>query len=95
VTLGSDGVLAARRGHQGRSRIRILAPQVQPQPVVDVIGCGDAFGAAFLVHYLRHRDFFAAAQFATTIATLNTTFLGSLTREKFEENIKHYADFTT
>ena len=95
LTLGREGVVAAFRDRSQVTKIRKLAPKSVSGRPVDVIGCGDAFGAAFLAHYLRRGDFFEAAQFATTIATLNTTFLGSLTREQFEENIKHYANFTT
>ena len=49
---------------------------------VDIIGCGDAFGAGFLTHFLEHGDHVAAARFANVVAALNTTFIGSLTPEK-------------
>ncbi|MCQ3980670.1 MAG: hypothetical protein DPW09_45270, partial [Anaerolineae bacterium] len=57
---------------------------------VDAIGCGDAFGAAFLVHFLRHEDVPAATRFANRVAGLNTTFMGSLTPELFHAQVKPY-----
>lgn len=91
ITAGARGSLSGVRGAKGRIEIRQV-PGYQPEaPVRDIIGCGDAFGAAFFVHYLRQRDFFAATTFANKIAALNTTFMGCLTRAHFENIIKPHA----
>jgi sugar/nucleoside kinase (ribokinase family) len=81
ITLGSNGSLLFYR--QGEDvRCEHCPPYEVPQ-VVDIIGCGDAFGAAFLVHFLRKQDFSAATHFANKVAGLNCTFMGSLTPEIF------------
>ncbi|RMD93604.1 MAG: carbohydrate kinase family protein [Calditrichaeota bacterium] len=95
LTLGREGVLAACKDAAENVTLRQLRPRMLPERPVDVIGCGDTFGAAFFAHFLTRQDFFAAAQYATTIATLKTQFTGSLTREQFEKHISNYADFTT
>ncbi|RMD94416.1 MAG: hypothetical protein D6814_14585, partial [Calditrichaeota bacterium] len=93
--LGQHGVLSGIRRANGRVEVRKLSPQIPARAVKDIIGCGDAFGAAFVVHYLTHGDFFGASRFATQIATLNTNFIGSLTRDKFEKEIQPYANTAT
>jgi sugar/nucleoside kinase (ribokinase family) len=45
--------------------------------VLDVIGCGDAFAAGFIMHYLANRNVDEATRFATKVAALNCTFIGS------------------
>lgn len=45
--------------------------------VVDIIGCGDAFAAGFLVKYLFNNDVVEATRFANKVAGLNCTFMGS------------------
>lgn len=50
---------------------------VEINDAVDIIGCGDAFSAAFTVKYLRDRNVFAATEFANQVAALNCTFVGS------------------
>ena len=95
VTLGDKGVLSGRKDPGGRVTIKHIVPEIEGLKVKDIIGCGDAFGAAFIVHYLKSRDFFQAAKFATHVAAMNTTFMGSLTIEKFEQKIKPYANLTS
>ena len=92
VTLGDKGAISGFRHSNGEYQIQRTATIRVPK-LRDIIGCGDAFGAAFVLHYFKHRDFFGATQFATKIATLNTVFLGSINRDKFEEHIKPYANF--
>ncbi|MFQ5772549.1 MAG: carbohydrate kinase family protein [bacterium] len=45
--------------------------------VVDIIGCGDAFSAGFLVDYLSSQDVEKATKLATKVAAINCTFIGS------------------
>jgi sugar/nucleoside kinase (ribokinase family) len=62
--------------------------------VVDIIGCGDAFGAAFVAHFLRTKNFSAATRFANKVAGLNCTFMGSLTPEIYRQFVKpHLEEF--
>jgi sugar/nucleoside kinase (ribokinase family) len=63
-------------------------PPYEVPQVVDIIGCGDAFGAAFLTHFMRMQNFSTATHFANKVAGLNCTFMGSLTPEIFQKEIK-------
>lgn len=88
ITLGSRGSLVCYR----RSGVVFheYVPPMRELRALDIIGCGDAFGAAFLLHYLRHEDVPAATGFANRVAGLNTTFVGSLTPELFRSHVKPY-----
>ncbi|MDZ7267172.1 MAG: carbohydrate kinase family protein [candidate division KSB1 bacterium] len=88
ITLGSRGSLLCYRERGTIQRV-FIAPEVRAK-AVDIIGCGDAFGAAFLHHYLEHGDVLAAARFANRVAALNTTFWGSLTPELFRSHVQPY-----
>lgn len=88
ITLGSRGSLVCYR-RSGNVYHEHVAPMRHVQ-AADIIGCGDAFGAAFLVHFLRHEDVPAATRFANRVAGLNTTFMGSLTPELFHAQVKPY-----
>lgn len=86
ITLGSAGSLLFYRQNEAVHHEHVPAARVGP--VVDIIGCGDAFGAAFLTQFLRTQNFSAATQFANHVAGLNATFMGSLTPEIFAGWIK-------
>ncbi len=86
ITLGSAGSLLFYR-HAGSVRYEFCRAYEVPQ-VVDIIGCGDAFGAAFLAHFIRAKDFSAATHFANKVAGLNCTFMGSLTPERYRQLVK-------
>lgn len=88
ITLGSRGSLVCYH-RSGKVYHEHVSP-MRPVQAADIIGCGDAFGAAFLVHFLRHEDVPAATRFANRVAGLNTTFIGSLTPELFESHVKPY-----
>lgn len=45
--------------------------------VLDIIGCGDAFAAGYILHYLSHKSVAEATRFANRVAALNCTFIGS------------------
>jgi sugar/nucleoside kinase (ribokinase family) len=45
--------------------------------VVDIIGCGDAFAAGYVVKYFATRDVFKSTKFASKVAAINCTFMGS------------------
>lgn len=85
ITLAGRGSLLFHRA--GEMIVHEHIPPPRRVQAVDVIGCGDAFGAAFLTHFLEHGDHAAAARFANVVAALNTTFIGSLTPEKFRTHV--------
>jgi sugar/nucleoside kinase (ribokinase family) len=90
ITLGSEGSLLFHRNGK-----RIYHEHCQPLPIAhvrDIIGCGDAFGAAFVAHFLRKNDFLAATHFANKIAGLNCTFMGSLTPEAYRLFVQPYIE---
>ncbi len=93
VTLGERGVLAGER-IGAEVEIRQCRYDLENAEVRDIIGCGDAFGASFFSRLLLGEAFFPAVEFGTRIATLNTTFMGSVTATLFEEKVKPYADIT-
>lgn len=93
VTVGEHGVLSGTRGMDGRHLVKHVPGLSNGIVVRDIIGCGDAFGASFLVHYLTNNDYWAAVAFANQIAAHNTTFMGSITREIYSEHIQPYATF--
>ncbi len=75
ITRGSAGsLLFLRKDGQQRS-FRI--PAMALSTVVDVTGCGDAFAAGFLVHYLHHGDALEATRYAHRVAGINCTFSGT------------------
>jgi len=86
ITLGSAGSLLFYR--QGEKVHHEHVPPAKVPPVVDIIGCGDAFGAAFLTQFMKTKNFSAATHFANHVAGLNGTFMGSLTPEIFQKVIK-------
>lgn len=88
ITLAGRGALLFYRANASVKH-EFIPPQKKLQPV-DVIGCGDAFGAAFLTHYLEHGEVLAAARFANLVAGRNSTFIGSLTPEKFRTHVLPY-----
>ncbi|MDQ7054918.1 MAG: carbohydrate kinase family protein, partial [candidate division KSB1 bacterium] len=87
---GENGALAGLYMNGNDVEIRHIPVPNSIEPV-DIIGCGDAFSAAFLIHYLQTADFFQAVEFGNRIASLNTTFKGSINREKFNQYVRPYA----
>ncbi len=85
ITLGGAGSLLVYR-HAGEVLYEYCQPFAVPQ-VIDIIGCGDAFGAAFLTHFRRTHNFAAATRFANKVAGLNCTFMGSLTPERYRLSV--------
>lgn len=88
ITLAAQGSLLV---HRDGNSVRMRHCPAQPvASVVDIIGCGDAFGAAFVAKYLAGRDVEAAAHFANRVAGLNCTFTGSLTSQHYHQHIEPY-----
>ena len=86
ITLGSAGSLLFYRQNEKVHHEHV--PPANVPSVVDIIGCGDAFGAAFLTQFLKTKNFSTATHFANHVAGLNGTFMGSLTPEIFQKVIK-------
>lgn len=91
ITLGESGVLAGMKNEKGQQEIQYIFAHSCDVMIRDIIGCGDAFGAAFFTHYLTKRNFWQATEFANRVAARNATFMGSITKEHFETHIKPYA----
>jgi sugar/nucleoside kinase (ribokinase family) len=60
--------------------------------VVDIIGCGDAFAAGYIVHYFSSNDVVAATRFAHKVAAINCTFMGSSGVKKIRNLLELYRD---
>ncbi len=88
LTIGSRGSVLFYRS--GDKVLHEYMPPVSDLQTVDIIGCGDAFGAAFLTRFLRTCDYVEATRFANRVAGLNCSFLGSLTPEKFQTYVAPY-----
>jgi sugar/nucleoside kinase (ribokinase family) len=84
LTLGGKGVVVTR-GEQGASLfynehkkvVRKDIPGLNVALARDVTGCGDVFGAAFHLHYVKSRDLLAAAEFANQVAAAKAQISGS------------------
>lgn len=69
VTLGEEGALIC----DGKKVIHIPAMKVK---VVDTVGAGDAFAAAFLVYFLETKDLKVAAKYAVAAAAIKVQKTG-------------------
>lgn len=75
ITLEERGSYLFHRHNNQSKFLKIDAESVDE--VVDRIGCGDAFEAAFSLHYFKSGHVANAAQFAHKIAAENCRFYGS------------------
>ena len=74
VTRGSRGASLFFNEH--KHVVRKDLEGIQVDEVRDTTGCGDVFGAAFHMHYVKTRDSFAAMQFANQVAAARTKVAG-------------------
>ncbi len=84
LTLSVKGVIVTR-GAAGATlytsdRKKVVRHDIPGEPVErlrDATGCGDVFGAAFLMQYVKTKDMKAAAEFANKIAARKATLAGT------------------
>jgi sugar/nucleoside kinase (ribokinase family) len=83
LTLGIKGVLVTRgeRGvsvyrNEQKHMVRNDIPGIPAEEEGEPTGCGDVFGAAFLIHFARTSDLLAAAEFANRAAATKARMRG-------------------
>jgi sugar/nucleoside kinase (ribokinase family) len=74
ITRGEKGATLIRQEHKKLYRHDIPGRSVPA--VVDTVGCGDVFGAAFFAEFLRSKDLIKAAEGAVLAASVKSTFRG-------------------
>ncbi|MBL7190907.1 hypothetical protein ISS30_04365 [bacterium] len=71
MTKGAEGVTAYMTGG-GYQHF----PAVKAEKIIDTTGCGDVFGAAFLINYMRSKDLEASIEFGNRMAAEKCAFSG-------------------
>ena len=74
ITRAERGATLIRQEHKKLFRHDI--PGIVAPAVVDTTGCGDVYGAAFFVEFLRTKDLVKAAESANKAASMKSTFRG-------------------
>jgi hypothetical protein len=74
ITRGEGGATLIRQEH--KKLFRHDVPGIGSSPVVDTVGCGDVFGAAFFAEFLKSNDFVKAAEAGNRVASFKSTFRG-------------------
>ena len=74
ITRGERGVTLVRQEHKKLFRHNV--PGISVPAVVDTVGCGDVFGAAFFATWLKTKDLAKAAETAVAAASVKSTFRG-------------------
>jgi hypothetical protein len=74
ITRGEAGATLIRQEH--KKLFRHDVPGIQVSTVVDTVGCGDVFGAAFLAESLGSKDLVKAAEAGNRAASFKSTFRG-------------------
>lgn len=89
LKLGPKGALIAEKG-------RIIRLEATADVAVDATGAGDAFGGAFLGHYLRSRDVEAAGKLAVQVAGWVVARFGARGRvdADLEQRLRVHGGFT-
>jgi len=74
ITRAARGATLIRQEHKKLFRHDMAAIEVPG--VVDTVGCGDVFGAAFFAEYLKTKDLVKAAEAGNKAASIKSTFRG-------------------
>ena len=74
ITRGERGATLIRQEH--KKLFRHDVPGVTVPGIVDTVGCGDVFGAAFFATFLKTKDLVKAAETAAAAASVKSTFRG-------------------
>lgn len=84
LTLGVKGLLVTRGGRGvsvfSNEHKKVVRTDIAGQPVErakDATGCGDVFGAAFHLKYVKTKDLNASAEFANKVAAAKAGMSGS------------------
>jgi sugar/nucleoside kinase (ribokinase family) len=93
LTLGVKG-LVVTRGARGASVFynehkKVVRKDIEGLNVErprDATGCGDVFGAAFHLQYVKTKNLLAAAEFANRLAAMKATLLGSESIETLSDH---------
>lgn len=75
VTRGERGATVFYNDHKTMVRKDIPGRPVERSR--DATGCGDVFGAAFHLHYVRTHDLLASAEFANAVAAVKAQMVGA------------------
>jgi hypothetical protein len=75
ITRAERGATLIRQEHKKLFRHDI--PGIEVPAVVDTVGCGDVYGAAFFAEYLKTKDLVKAAESGNNAASVKSTFRGT------------------
>jgi sugar/nucleoside kinase (ribokinase family) len=75
ITRGHRGVTLIQQKQKKLTRHDFSGITLSPNP--DPTGCGDVFGASFLVRLLQSKDAVLSAEYANRVAALNATLPGA------------------
>jgi hypothetical protein len=74
ITRGEGGATLIHQEHKKLFRHDI--PGIEVPTVVDTVGCGDVFGAAFFAEFLKSKDLVKSAEAGNKAASFKSTFRG-------------------
>jgi sugar/nucleoside kinase (ribokinase family) len=74
ITRGARGATLIRQEH--KKLFHHDVPGIEVGTIVNTVGCGDVFGAAYFAEYLKTKDLVKAAEAGNTAASVKCTFYG-------------------
>jgi len=86
ITRGERGATAILQENKKLTRTDI--PSTSFGPVIDTIGCGDVFGAAFFYKSLKNKTYAGAAEFAAQMAGFKSVSIGAGNLRDFTDKMK-------